>query len=156
MADYHFVTIWQLEAPIERVWQELIAVEQWPSWWKGVEKVQRIDSGGQGVLGTKHLYTWKSVLPYRLRFAMRLSKMEAPTLLEGRAEGELEGFGRWTLTAEGPNATRVRYDWQVRTTKAWMNLLTPLLRPLFSWNHDIVMGWGGEGLARRVGARRAL
>jgi uncharacterized protein YndB with AHSA1/START domain len=151
MADYTFITTWKLEAPVEQIWQELIAVEQWPSWWRGVEHVQRIDSGGQGVLGTKHLYTWKSVLPYRLSFAMRMTRMEPLKLLEGRAEGELEGFGRWTLTSEGPDLTTVRYYWQVRTTKAWMNLLTPLLRPLFRWNHDVVMGWGGQGLAQRLG-----
>ena len=29
----------------------------------------------------------------------------------------------------------------------------PLLRPVFAWNHDIVMRQGGEGLARLLGAR---
>ncbi|HLE64007.1 MAG TPA: hypothetical protein VI750_12735 [Pyrinomonadaceae bacterium] len=40
------------------------------------------------------------------------------------------------------------------TTKAWMNLLAPLARPLFSWNHDVVMGWGGEGLKKQLGLKR--
>jgi hypothetical protein len=34
-----------------------------------------------------------------------------------------------------------------------MNLLAPIARPLFKWNHDVVMHWGGEGLARRLGVR---
>jgi hypothetical protein len=34
-----------------------------------------------------------------------------------------------------------------------MNLLAPLARPLFEHNHNVVMRWGGEGLARRLGAR---
>lgn len=33
-----------------------------------------------------------------------------------------------------------------------MNLLAPVARPLFAWNHDVVMTWGGEGLARLLGA----
>jgi hypothetical protein len=45
----------------------------------------------------------------------------------------------------------VRYDWKVETTKAWMNFLAPVARPFFSWNHDVVMGWGGEGVARQLG-----
>ncbi|HKQ32652.1 MAG TPA: polyketide cyclase, partial [Thermodesulfobacteriota bacterium] len=45
-----------------------------------------------------------------------------------------------------------RYDWQVETTKPWMNLIAPLARPIFKWNHDVVMKWGAEGLARRLGA----
>jgi len=32
-----------------------------------------------------------------------------------------------------------------------MNYLAPIARPLFKWNHDVVMGWGSEGLARRLG-----
>jgi hypothetical protein len=38
----------------------------------------------------------------------------------------------------------------VRTTKRWMNLLAPFARPVFEYNHDVVMRWGGEGLARRL------
>jgi hypothetical protein len=34
-----------------------------------------------------------------------------------------------------------------------MNLLAPLARPVFAWNHDVVMRWGGEGLARLLGTR---
>ena len=34
-----------------------------------------------------------------------------------------------------------------------MNLLAPLGRPIFAWNHDWVMKHGGEGLARLLGAR---
>jgi hypothetical protein len=32
-----------------------------------------------------------------------------------------------------------------------MNLLAPVARPFFSWNHDVVMGWGGKGLAQQLG-----
>jgi hypothetical protein len=34
-----------------------------------------------------------------------------------------------------------------------MNVLAPVARPLFAWNHDHVMRSGGEGLARLLGAR---
>ena len=43
--------------------------------------------------------------------------------------------------------TAVVYEWNVRTTKPWMNLLAPIARPVFAWNHDWVMRNGGEGLA---------
>jgi hypothetical protein len=33
-----------------------------------------------------------------------------------------------------------------------MNLLAPVARPIFAWNHDYVMRNGGEGLARLLGA----
>ncbi len=34
-----------------------------------------------------------------------------------------------------------------------MNVLAPVLRPAFGWNHAVVMRWGGEGLGRLLGAR---
>jgi hypothetical protein len=34
-----------------------------------------------------------------------------------------------------------------------MNALSPILRPLFEYNHDIVMRWGAEGLAKLLNVR---
>jgi hypothetical protein len=34
MADYHFVSIWQINAPIERAWEEIRHAGRWPSWRK--------------------------------------------------------------------------------------------------------------------------
>ncbi len=75
------------------------------------------------------------------------------TTIEARAFGELEGTGLWTLTAEDENTTRVRYDWRVKTTKSWMNFIAPLAKPFFKWNHDVIMNWGGEGLAKKLNCR---
>ena len=72
--------------------------------------------------------------------------------MEGRAHGELDGTGRWRLW-EQDGLTAVTYEWNVETTKRWMNALAPVARPVFAWNHDWVMTRGGEGLARRLGAR---
>lgn len=42
------------------------------------------------------------------------------------------------------------YEWNVETTKLWMNLLGPVASPVFDYNHDAVMRRGAEGLARRL------
>jgi hypothetical protein len=34
-----------------------------------------------------------------------------------------------------------------------MNLLAPLGRSIFEWNHDWVMARGGEGIAQLLGCR---
>ena len=34
----------------------------------------------------------------------------------------------------------------------WMNMLAPVARPLFEWNHNVVMNWGAKGLSERLGA----
>jgi hypothetical protein len=107
--------------------------------------------GDQSGVGSIQRYTWKSKLPYRLSFDMETNRIEPPLLLEGIATGELQGRGLWQLSTEG-RETIVRYDWKVETTKRWMNLLAPLARPLFEWNHNVVMSWGAKGLAQRLGA----
>ena len=63
---------------------------------------------------------------------------------------ELQGRGLWQLSTEN-GETIVRYDWNVETTKRWMILLSPIARPLFEWNHNVVMSWGAQGLAQRLG-----
>ncbi len=150
MSDYTFLTVWKFKAPIEQVWARLHDSEEWPQWWRGVEKVECLEQGDASGIGAVRRFTWKSSLPYRLAFNMRATIISEPFVLEGEAFGELEGRGRWTLAQNG-EWTSVRYDWNVRTTKPWMARLAQLLMPAFRWNHDVVMGWGGEGLARRLG-----
>jgi hypothetical protein len=153
MADYEFVTIWRVRAQQEKVWDLIFHSEDWPAWWRGVEKVEKLKDGDVNHVGAIHRYTWKSKLPYRLIFEMESTRVEPMSLIEGRAIGELQGRGRWQLTSEGKSdseITTVRYDWKVETTRAWMNLIAPVARPFFSWNHNVVMGWGGEGLAQRL------
>jgi uncharacterized protein YndB with AHSA1/START domain len=150
MNTYKFVTIWRVKAPIESVWNEIYHSMDWPTWWKGVESVAEIGKGNELGVGSIHRYTWKSKLPYRLSFDMQTIRIEPPVLLEGIAIGELQGRGLWQLSSEG-NETIVRYEWNVETTKRWMNLIAPLARPLFEWNHNVVMNWGAKGLEKRLG-----
>ena len=83
---------------------------------------------------------------------MRTTRVERPHLLEGQSSGELAGVGRWRLYEE-VGSTAVVYEWNVATTKPWMNRLAPLLRPAFAWNHDWVMGHGATGVSRLLGCR---
>jgi len=148
-AAYTFVTIWTIPALIERVWAELMAPEQWPDWWRGVERVETLRPGDAEGVGAVRRYTWRSRLPYRLSFALETTRVEPCHLIEGRASGELEGRGLWQLSAADAG-TRVQYDWQVAVTKPWMKILEPVARPVFEWNHNVVMEWGRLGLTRRV------
>jgi len=150
MKAYDFVTIWRVKAPVGTVWNEIYHSSEWPTWWKGVENVVEVRKGDERGVGSVHRYTWKSKLPYRLSFDMQTTRVEPPLLLEGIAIGELQGRGLWQLSTEGSD-TIVRYDWNVATTKRWMNLLSPIARPLFEWNHNVVMSWGAQGLGKRLG-----
>lgn len=151
MANYEFLTTWVLDAPIDRVFDVLHDSRRYPEWWRGVESVEVLEEGDEAGVGEVDRFSWRSVLPYTLRFDLRIARVERPHLMQGTATGELAGVGVWRLF-EGPPGTAVIYDWRVRTTKAWMNAFGPVARPAFSWNHDLVMRQGGHGLARRLDA----
>ena len=72
--------------------------------------------------------------------------------MKGKAFGELEGEGEWFFE-EKNGITQVQYHWSVFTNKAWMNYLSFLLKPVFKYNHDIVMSWGAKGLAKKLQAK---
>src|SRR5438309_6304004 len=97
MRQFALVTHWHLNAPVERVWNAIITVEAWPRWWRFVRKVEELEPGDADGLGALRRYTWTSRLAYRLSFEMRVCGVKRPTLLEGIADGDLTGTGRWHL-----------------------------------------------------------
>jgi uncharacterized protein YndB with AHSA1/START domain len=155
VAHYEFLTSWCIDEPIERVFAVLNDSAAFPEWWEGVTAVEVLEPGEADGVGELARYSWRSVLPYTLRFDSRVTRVEPPHVIEGHATGELEGVGVWRLFA-APDNTAVLYSWRVRTTKPWMNIWGPLARPAFRWNHDRVMHQGGVGLAKRLGASLLL
>jgi uncharacterized protein YndB with AHSA1/START domain len=152
MAEYRFLTTWLLEADRERVWDAIYDSERWPEWWHGVLEAEKLEEGDEDGVGQFGRYVWKAKLPYKVEFFIRTTKVDRPHFMEGDADGELAGVGRWRLFEQG-GLTAVIYEWNVRTTKPWMNLLAPVARPAFQSNHDYVMRNGGEGIAKLLGGR---
>lgn len=98
-------------------------------------------AGDKAGIGAVRRMKWSTALPYDLTFDMETIRIEPLAIIEGRASGELEGLGRWTLQAEGLKC-KVRYDWIVDVTKPWMVRLLFILKPVSSWNHAVVMERG--------------
>ena len=68
-----------------------------------------------------------------------------------RIDGDFEGEGIWTLEpADG--GTRVVLEWRVDVRKRLVRHLTPLLRPLFAWNHRWAMRRGQASIVAELGA----
>jgi uncharacterized protein YndB with AHSA1/START domain len=152
VAEYRFLTTWLLEAERERVWEAIFDQRSWPSWWRGVEDVVELDPGAADGVGSHSRLTWRSKLPYDVVFEARTRTVVRPHLIEADASGELEGVGRWRLF-EQDGVTAALYEWDVHTTKRWMNLLAPIARPLFKVNHDWVMANGATGIAELLNVK---
>ncbi|HEY2846771.1 MAG TPA: SRPBCC family protein [Pyrinomonadaceae bacterium] len=155
MSDYEFVTHWNINAPLASTYAAIEDADSWPQWWPGVVSSVELTPGDDSGLGSIRRTVWRSALPYNLEFDSEVVNIEKNRSIEVRAFGQLDGRGVWTLESDGDDKTRVRYDWTVKTTKPWMNNLSPIARPIFRWNHDVIMGWGEDGLNRYLADRPA-
>ena len=135
--SYRFLTTWLLEADRERVWDAIYDSERWPEWWQGVLEAEKLEEGDEDGR--------RPVRPLRLEVEAALQarvrhphdhEVERPHLLEGDAERRARrasaAGGCSSRTGSPPSST----SGTCSTTKAWMNLLAPLARPVFAVNHD--------------------
>lgn len=142
---YRFRSLWSLPAPPAAVYAALERPEDYPRWWPQVRAVTRLDPGA-GVI------TVRSVLPYGITFTVRQTRRDpAAGVLEVAMAGDIEGWARWTVTAEG-TGTLARYDQVVGVTKPLLRRLAVPGRPVFRANHRLMMRAGRRGLLRHLRA----
>ena len=147
MSHYELVSHWHLDAPMDTVWRALIDVVSWPKWWAYVLSADELERGEPSGVGATHRLTLGTTVPYQLSFTMRRSVALYPQRIESFFEGAIVGTGRWSLRDRG-GATAVVHEWDITTTQTWMNVMSPVLGPMFRWNHGRVMAEGAQGLAR--------
>lgn len=157
VAEYQFVSVWRLAAPVASVFQALAEPGDWYTRWRGVADTETLtaeagEAGGanHGVGGRVRCVV-RSPLGYSLSFDIERVAAAPPWSLDDRVTGDLEGTGRWELAEVGGH-TEVCHTWTVRTTKRWMNALAPLGRPVFVWAHRIVMRDGARALSEGLDA----
>jgi quercetin dioxygenase-like cupin family protein/uncharacterized protein YndB with AHSA1/START domain len=142
--EYAFVDEWDVAAPAEAVFDALADARTYPDWWKPV--YETVEAEGPPALGQVSRQHFKGRLPYRLNTSSRVVRLEPPNVVAGDVEGDLRGSGTWTVTPTGEGATHVRFDWTVYADKPLLKVLTPVLRPLFRWNHNWAIARAKEGL----------
>lgn len=151
MAEYHLLTTWRIDAPLEQVFEVVADSLSWPDWWPSVCSVEQTVNGNADGVGNMRRYTWQGRLPYRMVFEVRATLIIKGEAIAGIAQGDLEGVGHWTFSRQG-RISVVHYEWRVQSTRRWMNLIAPFARSMFIRNHARVMTQGGRGLASRLGA----
>ena len=143
------VSRWRIEAPVERVWNALNDPTGWPHWWRYVAAVDKLQGGDADGVGARYRFHWTSRLPYSIRIDTHVVEAVKLELIRAAASGDLQGEGTWRLHADAA-ATHVEYTWRVTLDRAWMRWFAPLLRPLFTWNHNAVMAAGEQGLRNHL------
>ena len=142
---YHFRDQWFVEAPVEAVWPIIRDVSTYSRWWRDfAETRRRNDIDGVGAVVWIHA---KSALPYHMYFEVEAISEKPPHLAAVQVRGDLNGEMVWKLSSEA-GGTRLVFEETVTTGKTLLTVLAPLLKPLFAWNHAIMMRNGERGLRR--------
>lgn len=151
METYHFVTNWHFQAPIERVWEELVNVSAWPTWWPSWRKAQFHGAESQSQLGSIVDNEVRGTLPYSVRFTTEVIQIQPPQLVEVKSSGDAVGNGKWVLERRD-DGTAVTYYWDIATSNPVFNFLGKLsfVRAMIEKNHDYVMDDGFRALKQRV------
>jgi uncharacterized protein YndB with AHSA1/START domain/quercetin dioxygenase-like cupin family protein len=148
---YLFVDEWDVAAPPEAVFEAIADSRTYPQWWRPV--YLDVDADGPAELGSVARHHFKGRLPYHLHTRSKVVEIDPPARVVAEVDGDLRGRGTWTLTPRS-QGTHVRFDWQVFADRKLLRVLTPVLRPVFRWNHNWAIARAMEGLepyARRAG-----
>jgi hypothetical protein len=142
-----FVTRVELTAPVLAVVEASLDPRPWVTDVRAVEAVVRLPDRD----GARRYRTSVRVPGYQLVWEMA-AELVSPTTIRWAATGDLDGHGRWELTAMDDAVTGILSMAWLRTTRPWMQRAEPVLRPWFLRNHHRVMRGGVEALATHLGA----
>ena len=87
----------------------------------------------------------RALLPYDLWFVGEPNEYPEECALELKMTGDLEGFSRFTIEADG-GGSRLLFEEQVVANKPLLRRLALIARPLFVANHWLMMRRGQAGL----------
>ena len=141
--EYVFIDEWDVGAPQEAVFDALADARTYPEWWRPV--YISVEADGPPQVGRVSHQEFKGRLPYHLNTRSAIVRMDRPREFEVSVEGDLTGHGVWTLTPVD-DRVHIRFDWRVFADRPVLRVLTPVLRPLFRWNHNWSIQRAIEGL----------
>ena len=143
-SEYEFLDEWDVDAPREVVFEALADAGTYPQWWKPVYIA--VETDGPPEVGRVSQQEFKGQLPYHLNTRSEIVRYEPPEEFEVKVVGDLSGRGVWTLTEREDGRVHIRFDWRVYADRALLRYLTPVLRPVFRWNHNWSVKRAIEGL----------
>lgn len=143
---YRFLTEFELSSSPAAVEEALRDVSNWTTWWRWARRIEPLTSE-HGVAGAR--YRNRIATPLLYGFTYETEVVEATDgLIRLDVRGDLEGTGLFRFRETDSGGSFLSFEWSVETCKTWMNILAPVARPIFTWNHHRLMSDFGEGLGR--------
>jgi hypothetical protein len=137
--DYRFRNLWSVRATATRVFDALVDLANYPTWWPDIQAVRQIDDETAEI-------TCRSTLPYVLTFCLHRTEQD-PAARRMRVDmtGDLEGYVLGVVTEHRTAGALLAISQQVVVTKPLLRVLAPVGRPFFRANHNLMMRRGQRG-----------
>jgi uncharacterized protein YndB with AHSA1/START domain len=149
--EYRFVDRWFVRAPPELAYELIGDTLGYPQWWGDVF-IHVEGDGGPPRPGRRVTIVSRGFLPYRLRWDAEVTDADPPRRFGFTMSGDFVGGGSWSLEpADG--GTSAVFEFRPRVEKPGVKQLSPVLKPLFRWNHRWAMRRGERGLDALLASR---
>ena len=141
--EYRFVDCWFVRAPAQQVYDVVGDTLGYPRWWGDVF-VSVEGDGGPPRPGRHVTIVSRGFLPYLLRWEAEIVEADAPRGFDFTMTGDFVGRGSWSFESAG-GGTNAVFDFRPGVEKPGVKQLSPVLKPLFRWNHRWAMKRGERG-----------
>jgi hypothetical protein len=152
--EYRFVDRWLVRASLEATYDVIGDTIGYPRWWGDVF-VNVEGDGGPPRPGRHARIVSRGFLPYLLRWEAQVVEAEAPRRFAFVMTGDFVGSGSWTFDS-GDDGTAAIFEFRPRVEKPGVKQLSPILKPLFRWNHRWAMQRGERGVNALFAHREAV
>jgi hypothetical protein len=142
--EYRFVDRWLVHASLEATYDVIGDTIGYPRWW-GDAFVSVEGDAGPPRPGRHVRLVSRGFLPYLLRWEAQIVEVDAPYRFAFVMNGDFVGGGSRTFdSADG--GTSAIFEFRPRVEKPGVKQLSPILKPLFRWNHRWAMQRGERGV----------
>lgn len=156
MPGYHFVTQWDLDAPVQETFEIIKDSSSLARWWPSVYlEVKTTFPGLANGIGKQVALLTKGYLPYTLRWNFEVTQIIPGQKIVIEATGDLTGKGVWTFETT-TSGCLIRFDWNIKFNKPYLSWFGFILRPVFAFNHRWAMDKGLESLKLEVLRRKGI
>jgi hypothetical protein len=153
MYQYEFFDRWVLPGRPQQIFEALVDFDLYPRWgYPGYVSGRRNGPPEVGCTGTVVI---QGGLPFKATLHCTSTRLVPEREIAVSVTGDLVGELVWRIRPLADGTAELSKDWRCNTGALLLRALTPVLRPLFRWNHRKCMSLIIGGLTRHLRASRA-
>ena len=145
-SPFVFDRTWAFDVPVEQLWAAVSDTSRFPTWMPWLEDHDL----GPLVAGSVARFTVDPPLPYKLRLAVAVQRVEPGALVEGVVSGDLSGPARLEVAGTGAGST-ARLAWSLEVQRRLLVVGERVARPVMVWGHDAVVATGVKRFEAMLG-----